>query len=178
MGVSFLMDMVTHFICATGVKILPCQQNSKPASISSSVKLFMMEALSLLPLPFAILGARKCVRACQPPIFSNNQWKLLMEAFPAPGMLIIWDRMFGTYRAETVRRSNLYGLAGQPNTFDVFQLNLQHIIRMTTFIKGKGKGEGEGGGGVVDTLSLFWHRVTARRVKHPLTFSLAALFEP
>lgn len=45
------------------------------------------------------------------------------------GMLIVWDRLFGTYAAETVRK-DFYGLAGQPPTFDPLTLNLQHVQRM------------------------------------------------
>jgi sterol desaturase/sphingolipid hydroxylase (fatty acid hydroxylase superfamily) len=44
-------------------------------------------------------------------------------------MLIIWDRLFGTYESEIVRK-NYYGLAGQPNTFDPLLLNIQHFVRM------------------------------------------------
>lgn len=45
------------------------------------------------------------------------------------GVLIVWDRLFGTYVAEAVRK-DLYGNAAQPNTFDPLALNLAHAKRM------------------------------------------------
>ena len=44
-------------------------------------------------------------------------------------LLIIWDRMFGTYKAEVTRRDH-YGHARQLNTFDPLVLNTQHLARM------------------------------------------------
>lgn len=45
------------------------------------------------------------------------------------GLFIIWDRMFGSYEAELVRK-DYYGLASQPPTFDPIKLNSQHFKRM------------------------------------------------
>ena len=45
------------------------------------------------------------------------------------GMLIIWDRLFGTYCAETIRK-DLYGLAPQPLTFDPLAINISHARRI------------------------------------------------
>jgi len=42
------------------------------------------------------------------------------------GVLIIWDRMFGTYVPEIIRK-DYYGLAKQPNTFDPLTLNFIHF---------------------------------------------------
>ena len=45
------------------------------------------------------------------------------------GVLIVWDKLFGTFVAETSRRA-VYGLAKQPNTFDPLALNTNHLHRM------------------------------------------------
>ena len=45
------------------------------------------------------------------------------------GVLIIWDRLFQTYHAET-ERLDRYGLAQAAGTFDVLELNLQHWRKM------------------------------------------------
>lgn len=42
------------------------------------------------------------------------------------GVLIIWDRLFGTYRAETKRKEE-YGLARPPKSFDAWELNTHHL---------------------------------------------------
>ena len=77
------------------------------------------------------------------------------------GMLVIWDRLFGTYAAEEVRK-DLYGLAKQPNTFDPLALNLAHVRKMLA---------APDGGGL--RRLLFGRRVPAR-----WQCSLRALFEP
>jgi hypothetical protein len=46
------------------------------------------------------------------------------------GVLIIWDRMFGTFVPEVSRR-DYYGLAKQPKTFDPVKLNLQHYATLS-----------------------------------------------
>ena len=43
------------------------------------------------------------------------------------GVLIIWDRIFGTYKAEDARKV-LYGLARQPNTFNLLTLNVMSVV--------------------------------------------------
>ena len=45
------------------------------------------------------------------------------------GLLVIWDRMFGTYQPELVRKDH-FGLAKQPQTFDPIKLNTQHFSTM------------------------------------------------
>lgn len=48
------------------------------------------------------------------------------------GVLIVWDRLFGTHAAET-ERLDYFGLAGPVSTFDPIDLNLQHwrkVLRM------------------------------------------------
>ena len=43
------------------------------------------------------------------------------------GMLIIWDRMLGTYQAEETRR-DLYGLAKQPQSFDLVMQFVEELF--------------------------------------------------
>lgn len=45
------------------------------------------------------------------------------------GVLIIWDKLFGTYKPEVVRM-DYFGLASQPQTFNPIALNLQHFFKM------------------------------------------------
>eukprot|EP00039_Didymoeca_costata_P010526 m.141768 g.141768 ORF g.141768 m.141768 type:complete len:442 (+) comp14862_c0_seq1:167-1492(+) len=51
------------------------------------------------------------------------------------GVLIIWDRLFGTYVEEKIRQ-DYYGLARQPWTFDPFALNVHHFETMRNIQKG------------------------------------------
>ncbi|KAJ3407862.1 hypothetical protein HDV05_005241 [Chytridiales sp. JEL 0842] len=44
------------------------------------------------------------------------------------GVLIIWDRLFGTYQGETVPA--LYGLTHSINTFDVFWVQFGHLVHI------------------------------------------------
>lgn len=84
------------------------------------------------------------------------------------GMFIIWDRMFGTYRSEVVRK-DLYGLAKQPMTFDPVKLNTNHFNRMADI----------GARDAPGSVRRSWaYRIFARRVPFRFTFSLAALFKP
>eukprot|EP00439_Symbiodinium_sp_Y106_P050748 s3091_g6.t1 len=48
------------------------------------------------------------------------------------GVLIIWDRLFSTYEAET-ERLDYFGLAQPAGTFNVVELNLQHWRKMGRF---------------------------------------------
>ncbi|WP_460804379.1 sterol desaturase family protein [Microbulbifer agarilyticus] len=46
------------------------------------------------------------------------------------GVLIIWDRLFGTYQEELDDEPCIYGVRKPLNTFDPFAANLQHLKRM------------------------------------------------
>jgi sterol desaturase/sphingolipid hydroxylase (fatty acid hydroxylase superfamily) len=47
------------------------------------------------------------------------------------GVLIIWDRLFGTFKDEEDSRVlGVYGLAKPANTFDPFWLNVSHVLRL------------------------------------------------
>ena len=67
------------------------------------------------------------------------------------GVLIIWDRMFGTYRAEVSQRDR-YGLAKQYTTLDPVWANLEHYWRVLFY---------PGGG---------FHRCCRKRARHAFTF--------
>jgi len=73
------------------------------------------------------------------------------------GVLIIWDRMFGTFEAE-VAQVEAYGLARQYETFDPTVANFTHGTRLVA----------EGG----------LNKLFRKRVVHAWTFSLMALFRP
>lgn len=75
------------------------------------------------------------------------------------GVLIVWDRLFGTYQAEEVRKDH-YGLADQPQTFDPFSLNCSHFRRLRS-------------------AGFSWWRILfSRRVPAKWTCSPSLLFEP
>ena len=76
------------------------------------------------------------------------------------GVLIIWDRLFGTYCPET-KRKDYYGLAKQPNTFDPIKLNFIHY-EVIQRIKNK---------------TLF-SKILTRRVKWKWICSYKNLFDP
>ncbi|WP_444934501.1 sterol desaturase family protein [Microbulbifer sp. JTAC008] len=46
------------------------------------------------------------------------------------GILILWDRLFGTYQQELETEPCLYGVRKPLNTFDPLAANLQHLKRM------------------------------------------------
>jgi sterol desaturase/sphingolipid hydroxylase (fatty acid hydroxylase superfamily) len=76
------------------------------------------------------------------------------------GVLIIWDRLFGTFIPE-INRKDYYGLAKQPNTFDPIKLNFIHY-------------------GVIQRIrnkSLI-NKILTRRVKWKWICSFKNLFEP
>jgi len=75
------------------------------------------------------------------------------------GVLIIWDRLFGTYRPELKRR-DFYGLAKQPPTFGAVTMNLIHWRRMANIPGGWRK------------------RLMARRVRHPWICDPRLLLKP
>ena len=84
------------------------------------------------------------------------------------GMFIIWDRIFGTYRAEVVRK-DLYGLAKQPMTFDAAKLNTHHFARIADI----------GARDPPDSVRRRWsYRLLARRVPWRWSMRLSALFDP
>ena len=78
------------------------------------------------------------------------------------GVLIIWDKMFGTYVPE-VERMDYFGLASQPQSFNPLTLNSQHFPKMMN-IKGK------------DT--SFAKRIGAKRAHHKAFFNPLALLKP
>lgn len=80
------------------------------------------------------------------------------------GMFIIWDRIFGTYEAELVRK-DLYGLAKQPNTFDPVKLNTNHFRTMADIGRGKRQ-------------RSWLYRLVARRVPARWSMNLSNLWEP
>jgi hypothetical protein len=75
-------------------------------------------------------------------------------------MFIIWDRMFGTYKVEAVRK-DYYGLAKQPQTFGAEELNTNHLKTMSRIGNRSWLG-----------------RLVARRVPANWVFNPMALFEP
>jgi len=77
------------------------------------------------------------------------------------GVFIVWDRMFGTYQPELVRKDH-YGLAKQPEAFNAADLNVNHFSNMANIGGGKS----------------WLQRLFARRVKAKWVCSLTALFEP
>ncbi|WP_444929054.1 sterol desaturase family protein [Microbulbifer sp. SSSA002] len=46
------------------------------------------------------------------------------------GILIIWDRLFGTYQPELAQEPCIYGVRKALNTFDPVAANLQHLKRL------------------------------------------------
>ena len=77
------------------------------------------------------------------------------------GLFIIWDRLFGTYRAEVTKQDN-YGLASQPQSFDPFVLNTQHILRVWNNVGGK----------------FWWELPFSRRNTTRWTINPSGLFTP
>jgi hypothetical protein len=69
------------------------------------------------------------------------------------GVLIIWDKLFGTYVPE-VERIDYFGLAGQPQTFNPLIMNTQHFPKMG------------------------WKRLGSKRAHHRWTVDVQALFTP
>jgi len=80
------------------------------------------------------------------------------------GVLIIWDRLFGTYQAEEVRK-DYYGLAKQPRTFDPVKLNTQHYKTIAKLNKSHKK-------------NPRLNKVFARRVPWKWEFSFQNLLTP
>lgn len=83
------------------------------------------------------------------------------------GFLIIWDRMFGTFRPE-LSQKDYYGLAKQYTTFDPVAANVEHFRRMVESVV-------DGGGGVKELA----HRLCcARRARHKCVCDVRGLFRP
>jgi|GEM_PF-268777 len=81
------------------------------------------------------------------------------------GVLIIWDRMFGTFVAES-EQMDYYGLAKQYSTFDPVYANAEHLNRMASNIDPTQKR------GAFFYLGLLFKR----RVKHKSIFNPMAVF--
>ena len=77
-------------------------------------------------------------------------------------LLIVWDRMFGTFRREKEQKE-YYGLARQYDTFDPVWANFEHIKRVLTQVKGS------------DSSCL---KLLKRRARHPLVFQPLEVFAP
>jgi len=77
------------------------------------------------------------------------------------GVFVVWDRLFGTYVPELVRK-DFYGNGDQPNTFDPVTLNTRHLVRMRRNLRHK------------SGLAL----LLARRVPARWSVSLRALWAP
>ena len=74
------------------------------------------------------------------------------------GVLIIWDRMFGTFRDEGSKQVDRYGWGKPLDSFDPMRANITHALRVFPILG----------------LSLLWRR----RLVAKWRFSVAALFEP
>jgi len=82
------------------------------------------------------------------------------------GVLIIWDRLFGTYEAETERLDH-FGLAQPAATFSPVELNLQHWKKMGRFHFLRG--------------GCFWHFLRSSvslRAHHNLVWKPSGLLQP
>lgn len=90
------------------------------------------------------------------------------------GMLIIWDRMFGTYIPE-ITRMDVYGLAQQPNTFDPLKLNMNHVKRL---IGSRKAGAADSPSSSKKATPTLFQSLLRKRWHHPLKFDPALLFKP
>jgi alkylglycerol monooxygenase len=78
------------------------------------------------------------------------------------GVLIIWDRMFGTFKSED-EHIDYYGLAKQYDSFDPVWANAEHSWRVINNVDG----------GKSRIKALF-----RKRLSQPLTFDVMGLFKP
>mmetsp|Transcript_10524 Transcript_10524/g.22895 ORF Transcript_10524/g.22895 Transcript_10524/m.22895 type:complete len:460 (-) Transcript_10524:1041-2420(-) len=83
------------------------------------------------------------------------------------GVLIIWDRMFGTFVAE-LEKQDYYGLARQYDTFDPVYANVEHLFRMSKNCGPSQKRD----------MWFYLGLLVKRRVKHKAVFQPQKLFEP
>jgi len=81
------------------------------------------------------------------------------------GVLILWDRLFQTYKCETERQDH-YGLAQPVRTFQPLELNLHHWRKMA------------GNSNYCDGLWRVIRTSFLPRAYHPLRFSPWALLDP
>ncbi|CAE7409552.1 Agmo [Symbiodinium natans] len=82
------------------------------------------------------------------------------------GVLIIWDRLFNTYDAET-ERLDYFGLAQSAGTFNAVELNLQHWRKMGRFHLLRG--------------GCFWHLLrssVSARAQHKMEWTPRKLLQP
>jgi sterol desaturase/sphingolipid hydroxylase (fatty acid hydroxylase superfamily) len=81
------------------------------------------------------------------------------------GVLIVWDRMFGTFVAEK-KQMNYYGLAKQYNTFDPAWANVEHIKRQLSVVSKRKNTH----------ICSYATQFCRKRVHHPLVFQPMNLF--
>ena len=97
------------------------------------------------------------------------------------GALIIWDRMFDTFRPEKVRM-DLYGNGRQPNSFDVISVNAHRTLRrrrhllFTRATKSHTHTHTDVHQ-IMDIPKSIFYRLFARRVKKPRQVRISGLFE-
>jgi hypothetical protein len=82
------------------------------------------------------------------------------------GVLIIWDRMFGTFVGEK-KQKDYYGLAKQYKTFDPLWANFEHANRQIQFV-GKKKNK---------TILSYFTQFFKKRAHHPFVFQPQNLFK-
>ncbi|WHI44918.1 sterol desaturase family protein [Microbulbifer sp. JMSA004] len=70
---------------------------------------------------FVVTPSNHRVHHAQNPIYVDKNYG---------GILIVWDRLFGTYQPEIEGEPCLYGVRKPLNTFDPVAANLQHLKRM------------------------------------------------
>eukprot|EP00755_Sulcionema_specki_P028150 Sspe_Gene.89288::Locus_61076_Transcript_1_1_Confidence_1.000_Length_1490::g.89288::m.89288/K15537/AGMO; alkylglycerol monooxygenase len=83
------------------------------------------------------------------------------------GVLILWDRLFGTFAPETEQRDH-YGLAKQYTTFDPIQANVEHLQRLNSSYPAS----------VPRDLRFFLSLLCKKRVSHRYVIDPAGLFRP
>jgi len=83
------------------------------------------------------------------------------------GVLIIYDRMFGTFVPEDEQKDH-YGLVKQYETFDPTWANAEHFWRMC---KNLGRNKEK-------NLSFYFGLLSKRRIKHRMVFRPLELFKP
>lgn len=85
------------------------------------------------------------------------------------GVLIIWDRIFGTYVGED-KRADYYGLASQYSSFDPVWANFEHYKRIFSNIRNKD--------GTRPSIFNYLAIPFKRRVVHKWVCDLSLLFAP
>ena len=82
------------------------------------------------------------------------------------GVLIIWDRMFGTFVGEK-KQMNYYGLAKQYKTFDPAFANLEHLRRQIAVVSKRKN----------SNVCSYVTQFCRKRVNHPFVFQPMNLFK-